>query len=136
MTTRIFSEEKASGFLKNNNQTFTQSKHHFLLSAKRCFLSVERFFFHKNKPQIKTQLCFSTLLSFPIDLFFVASKNLCEPSRFCLPRNLFPFPAFLLQVKKPFLPERIFYSFIFYSLCISFSTVQGCADCKAVRQTR
>ena len=38
--------------------------------------------------------------------------------------------------KNPFLPERIFYSFIFYSLCISCSTIQGCADCNAVRQAR
>ena len=49
-----------------------------------------------NKLQYKTHLCFSPLFVFSNgSIFLVASKNLGEPSRFCLARNFFPIPSVL-----------------------------------------
>ena len=106
-----------------------------MLPAKKClacFSHNDELFDLKNTVSYNTRLL---VLFFEMNLFFCRLEKNLKTEAVLFSSQFFPIPR-VLVVKKPLLPERIFYSFIFYSLCISFSTVQRCADCKAVRQTR
>ena len=74
MTTRIFAEKKASGFLTTTSKPSRQvSIIFFLLAAKKYFLSVEHF--SQKQTSVQNTPCFSPLLFFPMDLFFLSPRK-------------------------------------------------------------
>ena len=102
MTTRIFSEKKASGFLKTTTSKPPRkvSIIFFLLSAKKYFLSVERFL-HKKQTSVQNTFMFLVLFCFfPMDLFFIALQKPLRTIAVLFSSQFFSIPR--VVVKKSF----------------------------------